>query len=366
VLGKVYIVIVNWNGWRDTIECLESVLRNDYPAFQVIVCDNDSADGSLDRIRDWAAGRLSASARDGHPLRHLTAPPVPKPIPFVEYDREPAEAGGDVAAADVPLILIRTAGNLGFAGGCNVGLRHALARADFDYAWLLNNDTVIAPDALTALVARMRERPDAGQCGSRLLFYDAPREVQAYGGATYNRWLAWSRHVGAFCPADRPVDVSRIERRLDYVVGASLLVSRSFLLDVGLLSEEYFLYGEEIDWATRGKGRYALAYAHRSIVYHKEGCSTGSSSSPAEKGPLADLYSVRNRLRFTRAYHPLALPTVYLALAIAVLNRLRRRQPERARDILRIMFSSKTYALANDLRAGAGLVPGAPRPRASA
>ena len=338
--NKVYIIIVNWNGWRDTIECLESVCRNDYPDFQVVVCDNDSTDGSLDRIKEWAAGRLCASSADGPPCRSFTTPAIPKPIQFVELDRAQAEAGGHTRAPDVPLALIRTGGNLGFAGGNNVGLRYALARDDFAYAWLLNNDTVIPPDALVALVSRMQERPDAGQCGSRLLFYEAPNEVQALGGASYNRWFALTRHIGAFSSADRPVDISEIESRMDYVVGASLLVSRSFLLDIGLMNEDYFLYSEEIDWATRARGRYDIAYAHNSVVYHKEGRSIGSSSSAAQKSRFADSYGIRNRIRFTRIYYPLALPTVYLGLVVAIANRLRRGQPERVLDILRIIFSS--------------------------
>jgi len=340
VPDKVYIIIVNWNGWRDTLECLESVFRNDYPDFQVVVCDNDSTDGSLDRIKEWAAGRLCASSADGPPCRSFTTPAIPKPIQFVELDRAQAEAGGHTRAPDVPLALIRTGGNLGFAGGNNVGLRYALARDDFAYAWLLNNDTVIPPDALVALVSRMQERPDAGQCGSRLLFYEAPNEVQALGGASYNRWFALTRHIGAFSSADRPVDISEIESRMDYVVGASLLVSRSFLLDIGLMNEDYFLYSEEIDWATRARGRYDIAYAHNSVVYHKEGRSIGSSSSAAQKSRFADSYGIRNRIRFTRIYYPLALPTVYLGLVVAIANRLRRGQPERVLDILRIIFSS--------------------------
>lgn len=341
---KVYIVIVNWNGWRDTIECLESVFRIEYPDYQVIVCDNGSTDGSLDHIKEWAAGRVCAPSSANRVLRHLVTPPIRKPLPFAEYDRTAAEAGGHAERAGVPLILVDVGTNLGFAGGCNVGMRFALARGDCAYAWLLNNDTVITPDALTALVSRMQERPDAGQCGSRLLFYDDPTLVQALGGARYNRWLALTRHIGAWTSANQPIDIADVESRMDYVIGASLLVSRSFLIDVGLLEESYFLYYEEIDWATRAKGCYGIAYAHDSVVYHKEGRAIGSSSSAAQKSRTADFYGICNRLRFTRARHPLALPTVYLGLLVAIANRLRRHQPERALDILRIMFSPRRYS----------------------
>lgn len=339
----VYVVIVNWNGWLDTIECLESVFRNDYPSFRVIVCDNGSSNDSVARIKDWACGHIDILVPSEHPLRPLVVPPILKPLAYVEHDAAVLEASGYESADDAPLIVIRTGRNLGFAGGYNVGLRYAAARPDCEYVWLLNNDTVIVPGALAALVERMRERPDAGQCGSRLLFYHAPDTVQALGGAVYNRWLASTRHIGAFSRGDHPVDVERIERAMDYVVGASLFVRRAFLMDVGLLNEAYFLYHEEIDWATRAGKRYALAYAHDSIVYHKEGGSSGSNSQPDRKSRLADYYGVRSRLLYTYTYYPLALPTVCMTLVVAIFNRLRRGQPERALDILRILLSRTTY-----------------------
>src|SRR5450631_1463343 len=119
-MNKVYILILNWNGWQDTIECLETVFRNDYPNYQVIVCDNDSTDSSLDKIKAWAEGRLEPKNVENEYLRALSSPPVAKPVTYREYSRTRAEKGGAADDGDVSLILIQTGANLGFAGGNNV------------------------------------------------------------------------------------------------------------------------------------------------------------------------------------------------------------------------------------------------------
>ena len=83
--SKTYIIILNWNGWEDTIECLESVFHLNHPNFSVIVCDNASQDESLDRIEEWANGKIDANS-DNHVLRHLFTPAYPKPIPFLRIE----------------------------------------------------------------------------------------------------------------------------------------------------------------------------------------------------------------------------------------------------------------------------------------
>jgi GT2 family glycosyltransferase len=241
-MDKVYILILNWNGWLDTIECLESVFRTDHPNYQVLVCDNGSPDGSLTQIKAWAEGKLAAPVSDVEQLRALTSAPVPKPLSYVEYDRLQAEAGGQKTDDGARLILIKTGANLGFAGGNNVGLRYALAKSDYEYIWLLNNDTVVKHDALSQLVQRMKKRPDAGICGSTLPYYRQPNTIWAYGGATYNKWIAKPRHIGLNEPFRSDIDVTNIEKRLYYIAGASMLVSRSFLHDIGLCRKTIFLF----------------------------------------------------------------------------------------------------------------------------
>jgi len=314
---KVYIVIVNWNGWQDTIECLESLALLNFPSYRIVLCDNGSTNQSLPELRQWAEARR---------------------IQYAEYDLAEAAAGGR-PASDPALVLIRNGANLGFAGGNNVGLRYALAQGDFSYAWLLNNDTVVDPDALTHLVRRMGQQPAPGICGSTIRFYHDRERVQALGGGHYCRWVGLPWHLGRFGFGGTKPDQGRAERWMNYVEGASMLVSREFLLAVGLLCEDYFLYFEEADWAIRGRGRFALGYAPQSLVYHKVGASIGTSSNPARKSPLCDFYSVRNRLLFTRRFYPAALPSVWLVVFAGLMVRLCLGKWGRAAMISRLLFT---------------------------
>lgn len=346
---RVYVVILNYNGWADTIECLENVLRLAYANYQIVLVDNASQNGSVENIKLWAEGKLNVCRSNHNSLRHLSHPPLDKPVPLIEYDRQTAEKGGDAALesrhrsqspACEPIILINSGGNLGFAGGNNVGLRYALKRNDFDYAWLLNNDTVVEPTALDKLVERMQEEPGAGMCGSTHLYYHQPDCIQALGGVTYNRWLALSKYIGVWEPVTTQIDAGKIEKRFSYICGSSMLVSHSFLDAIGLMCEDYFLYFEELDWSARAKGRFDMVYAPDSVVYHKEGGSIGSSWNGALKSKLADYYGNRNRIVFTRKFHPLALPTVYLSFIGVILNRIRRKQWDRVWMMLKILYSS--------------------------
>lgn len=320
---RVAIVILNWNGWKDTIECLESVFRNNHPNYQVILCDNNSQDDSLIQIKAWAGGRMELTVPEDNPLRNLSFPPVSKPLTYKEYNRSQSETGGSNEDNNVRLILVQTGANLGFAGGNNVGLRYVMARDDFDYVWLLNNDTVIKSDALTQMIRCIKERPDVGMCGSTIPFYHEPDKLWALGGATYNKFIARTRCIGLNQPVNQKIDRKKIERRLKYLAGASILVSRSFLRDVGLMSEDYFLYFEELDWAERAKGRYSMAYAPESIVYHKVSASTGNDSTN-KNNRVSEYFMFKNSLLFTYQYFPLFIPFVFTRVtAIYVLKRFR-------------------------------------------
>jgi len=315
---NVYIIIVNWNGWKDTIECLESVFRNDYPSYQVVVCDNGSQDGSLDKIKAWAAGDLKNDVPRENPLYSLSNPPVAKPVFFEEYTRSEAESRVK-RSTNARLILIRIPSNLGFSGGNNVGLRYALSQDDFSYAWLLNNDVVIKPDALTHLVQRMRDKKDAGMCGSTMPYYSQPETIWALGGGKYNKWTARSCNIGHLQPAQKTISREEVEASLDYLAGASMLVSRAFLHEIGLLSEDYFLFYEEPDWALRGKGKYALAYAPESIVYHKVGASTTLLDKDTDHRKAFVSHAMKSHIRFTLKFFPFFLPSVLARRGVQVL-----------------------------------------------
>ena len=132
----IAIILVNWNGWQDTIDCVRSCLALEGVEARIVVCDNASADGSVEKIAGWARGEMDVSSDPDSPVP-LSRSRLPEGVAIL--DRAQAESGDDGEGAQ--LVIIRTGANLGFAGGNNVGLRWALAR-EASHAWLLNNDTV--------------------------------------------------------------------------------------------------------------------------------------------------------------------------------------------------------------------------------
>ena len=313
-LPSVSIVLLNWNRWNFTLACLESLFRLNYPHYSVIVCDNDSSDDSMHKLWEWAAGRQPAAQPPIAELQCLVEPPVVKPITFRELSRNEAESLERRPPAS--LTLIQTGANLGFAGGCNVGVRHALAQG-VDYVWLLNNDTLATPDSLQHLITHIQSHPEVGICGSTLLSLHRPSYVLAQGGGRLRRSTGTTRHIGegSFWPQPRQ-DVNSIEPQMDYVVGASMLVSRTFLETAGLMDDGYFLYYEELDWASRLPSGMRLGYAPSSVIYHREGGTTGG---------IVRSHYYRSLIRFTWRHNRRALPLVLARMALRVPEALLRR-----------------------------------------
>lgn len=327
----VYILILNWNGWRDTIECLESVFRNDYPSYRVIVCDNNSSDGSLDYIKKWADGLVKVELAKDNPLRDLSSPPIPKPVRYVEYDRTAAEAGGDRRDDEARLILIQTGANLGFAGGNNVGLRYVMARDDFDYVWLLNNDTVVGYDALSNLIKVAESNRLIGIVGSKLFHYYLPQIIQTMGGTDQITWKTTGDYIHSFEP-DNPEFNNDFEVK-GYICGASLLIKKSVLESIGLLDENYFMWAEEVDWCFSAvqKG-WKLYYCGTSHVWHKEGGSCGrfviknfcgkkSKRETLRRFVICGYYDIRNHIYFIKKYFKRYLCRFILHLIPLIIKR---------------------------------------------
>jgi GT2 family glycosyltransferase len=313
---RVDILLLNWNGASDTIECLASVFALDYPDFRVIVCDNGSTDGSMARLQAWAADARRPAAMGGAPIAH------------VRYDRATAEAGGVGRDADASLVLVDTGANLGFAGGNNVGLRFVLARPRAEYVWLLNNDTVVAPGALRALVARAEADPGVGAVGGTLLRYDQPDRVQYQGVAAYSAWHGMVTILGR----DLPASARRAEPpRFDFVSGACFLARAAALEHVGLLDDRFFLYGEDIDWSVRiRQAGLRLAYAPDAEVWHK------GSATVLGGSPMHDYHNVRSSLMLVLKHHRWRAPVaVAYSLYRCLLPKLVRGERRRFAAVLR-------------------------------
>lgn len=332
--ARLGVVIVNYRRAADTIECLESLLRSTIP-LAVVVVDNASGDGSGDTIAAWAAGSLAPTAANPA-LAALTAPPLPKPL-LLQRPRP----GGSAADPGAGLTLIEAPKNLGFAGGNNLGLRQLLADPGIEAFWLLNNDTVVAPDTAERLLAAMAAVSGVGMCGTTVRYYWQPDRVQALGGSRFFPLTGTSRSIGGGQAATDPVDAAAVTAAMDFVLGASLAASRRFLETIGLMEESYFLYFEELDWAARNRRHrppFPTGFAPDALVWHKEGGSIGSSGDKARRSPLSDYWLTRSRLAYARRFAPTLRPW-YWALSVGVAaRRLARRQPDKARAIMRALF----------------------------
>lgn len=340
---KVYILILNWNGWQDSIECLESVLKLDYRNYQIVLCDNDSSDGSLDKLISWANGERQHTAAPSDRMAVFSSPESGKPLTTDVLSRETVNRGY-IAAGQAQLTLIQNGANLGFAGGNNVGLRHIQNQGDADFIWLLNNDTVTEPDALSAMVNHSVALTEGGQpntCGSLVCFYDDPDVVQGLGGSkfNYNTGIA-SESLGRYSTRNSEIDHKAISQQIDFITGCSWLIPRAFLDEIGLMEESYFLYYEEVDWIVRSRQKYAVTYAPQSIVYHKEGSSIGSKSMARGPSVLSDYYKTSSRIQFMRLHFPRRLAFVYLTALLQAANRLRQGLPKNAWIILKVLVKS--------------------------
>jgi len=333
--ARLAVILVNWRNAADTIECLETLLRSSI-GVHAIVCDNASSDGSVEAIKQWANGADGVSL--GNPaLSHLVASELKRPIAFDHLPPGEALQGGP----RLPLTILETGGNLGYAGGNNAGLRFALLNEDISHFWLLNNDTVVEPLTAQAILACFEKRPSLGILGAQLRLYDEPAKLQMQGALSFDKWTGRALGIGAGLPVSDALPAADIESRADFICGASMAVSRAFLEQVGLMEERYFLYYEEVDWAVRAKGRFELGYCPEAIVYHKEGASAGSSSKKDQRSALSDYHHTRSRLIFSRLHYPLLMP-LYFGYGIALAGRrLVNRQFAKAAAILRASLGLK-------------------------
>lgn len=311
----IYIAILNWCAEEDTIACLDSVLQTQGVDYRVVVCDNGSPVASYERIASWCHARADVFAHE-----------IGDPTVSQNFTSETCSKG----ARDV--YLIRNAQNLGYAGGNNVALKFALSDPEATRIWLLNNDTLVKPDSLIQMTRVMQADAKIGVCGSRLVYLDKPETMQGLGGI-YNAWLCTSKHYAEGRPVWIDVEPSEIGKHIDYVIGASMLVSVKLLREIGLLSEEYFLYFEEIDFCTRArKAGYQLGSAPGSIVLHKEGGATKKMSL------ISDFFFVKNRILFTWNFYPMRLPMAVLSVGVAAMLRMKRGEVRKSLQALNIIL----------------------------
>jgi hypothetical protein len=331
---RVAIVLVNWNGWRECLECIDSLFAQSHENFQIFIVDNDSHDRSIESIVSWCAAPAADATWRGHSgVSRLTDRTDIASVQNRVVER--ANQGLPPAPDGCRLTLIRSGGNLGFAGGCNVGI-NAAGLGNFDYFWFLNPDTVVDRNALVELIERAEKEHGIGIVGSTLRYYDDPDLVQAMGGARLDRSNGTSRHIGQGARfRDVPAEGSAVEREMAYVVGASMLVRAKFIAEIGLMEEDYFLYYEEVDWALRGRDKFSLGFAPRSYVFHKSGANSSKAAPLFSTG-----FYYRNRLRFVARFLPAQLTAAKWSLFKEMLRHIVKGRWARARIVLSTLSSA--------------------------
>lgn len=220
---NVCIIVLNWNNWPDTIQCLESLRNLSSVPKTIIVCDNGSTDDSQKKILEWA----QAHYQQGEALVI-----------------ESADVFEKISSEDSPglprFVYLQSDYNRGFAGGNNLGLRWAFAQDHYHYFWLLNNDTVVKPPALSALLGCSSQNPDVGIWGSTVCWMHDRNRIQCAGGYTYSPLTTVFKNVLANEPVADAVGMES-PPSLDYVFGASFFVKKEVFSEIGLLSEDFFL-----------------------------------------------------------------------------------------------------------------------------
>ncbi len=247
-MPKVFVIILNWNGKNNTLACLKSIQKITYKSCYPIVVDNGSIDDSTSAIRN------------AYPHIHV----------------------------------IETHTNLGFSGGNNVGIKHALANGA-DYLYLLNNDTIVDPKILDAFVSLSQKQATPTILGGRVYLFDKPGTFDHLGGN-------WNPRKGNFdLVALRQIDDQTFDQPLlvDYVCGCSLFAPSVIFKKLGGLDNRFFLYWEESDFCMRAKSLgYPSMYCPEAKLWHKVSASIASNTS------YATYFFWRNRLLWMRKHLP--------------------------------------------------------------
>jgi len=283
---KVSIIILNWNGWEDTIECLESLYQIDYPNYDVIVVDNASKDKSLYKIREYAQGKIQVES-DFFEYEYAN-----KPIKITEIEKSQLFT---INAKNLnKLILIKNEENYGFAEGNNIGMKFSMNHLKPDYILLLNNDTVVDKNFLKELVKVGEIDEKIGIIGPKIYYYDKPQTIWCIG-CKISWKLARGIHIG-----NNELDEGQYEYidEVEYVSGSAFLIKSEVLNKIGFLDKKFFLYFEESDLAIRAlKKGYKILYAPKAKTWHKI-----SSSSGGIYNPIGIYYITRNRWLFMKKW----------------------------------------------------------------
>jgi len=277
---KVAIIVLNWNGWQDTIECLESLNSVDYPGLEVIIVDNASTDSSVREIRSWAHNNISIYSESSQIYSQLNIKSLAR--------------GTKYPKGICQLILLSLDTNTGFCTGNNIGMMQAKADGA-EYFLILNNDTIVTPNFLKPMVNAAQLEDNVGLVGGLICYADEPNKIW-FAGGIFDKYLESHRrldgHSVSEITPDKVLDA-------DWISGCMMLIPRAVYEQIGGFYEGFFIWGEEWDYSIRVKrAGYRLVISTNSHIYHKVGHSLGVLK------PLSYYYGTRNRLLLKRMHLP--------------------------------------------------------------
>ena len=285
----VSIIILNWNGWQDTIECLESTLRLDYVNFNIILIDNNSENDSVDKISGWFNGSERTKIRTKFP--HLVKPFVNKPVQYERYPETEIPVESDFIREN-KVLFIKNSSNHGFAVANNRAIDLAQKIFNSDYYFLLNNDTVIEGEALDALITIMEKNKNIGACQSTIYSYEMPEKIANAGG----RILFWGQ-----TKYYKRIGENEL-KNISFINGCALCIRKSVIQNFGFLSEKFFFGEEDFEFSMRlNRAQVLMICAGSSRVYHKMGVS---SENFFKNGQKKISLHILNRLVDMKTYFP--------------------------------------------------------------
>lgn len=278
VFGPVPVVALNWNGGQDTLECLRSIKGSEHSGFLPVVVDNGSDEGSLERLKDGCKEIFSTVLL----------------LKRGELEERGAALKDEIAgyASEDLLVFIENGENLGFAKGNNVGVRFA-ELLGAEWAMLLNNDTVVAPEMFRELRVFQEAHPEFVAVTPQIRYYEPKTRIQNCGGdLTY-----FGSRKYRFAGKDASTLPKTGYSPVTFVTGCALLFKHRI---TGALCEEFFFGEEDYEFSLRMKKRgLQMACAYGAVVHHKIGSSIGRSSRPL--GGILVQYA--SRLINTRNYY---------------------------------------------------------------
>jgi len=317
---KVSVIILNWNGWKDTIECLESLYQINYPNYDVILVDNNSEDDSIEKIRDYCNGSLKPESK------YFNYESGNKPILLVEFDqnqlrnrqlenqsntvssKEVSSSSDPSSSSNHKLILIKNDKNYGFAKGNNIGMEFALNVLDPNYLVLLNNDTAVDKDFLVEMINAAEADPEIGMVGSKILKYDNPQIIDSAG-----HLLKMGRIIDRGHEEPDKGQYDKAENVIG-VIAAACLYKKEMLHEIGLFDETFFTVYEDAEFSLRShKNDWIARYVPSSIVYHKRGKTITKRSVNANMIKLQS----KNMLKTARMHGTLKDKFLYSFIILA-------------------------------------------------